>query len=407
MSLRARVLAVLTAVVLLPCGACVRAVRARSEPGAPARSTRWQVTPSFKYDALCFLNVLTGDPFYRRFYEKEYAEFAPRLTPAARAALSALKRKIKDENKNIVSAFLSLYFSADDGETLDQMLGAVADGARMRGNLKRTVYYSEGGWKLYESVRGELKKVFLFLKDAGFEAYWRRNVLPSVESRAAAVGGGLAKYDVVAEVEARLGFKLPSERIDVYVLHFARPHGARLTGARFITDASYPLEVVLRMAVHELLHPPYLLARDRELKQALDSLRADGFLKDRILHHDPSLGYNSFEGFVEEDCVRSLEQVIAERLGFAEDARHRFAAEDGGMHVLAAALYGLMRRERYGERPEVFRDFLLRSLRAGALAPGRIKEIYDAFYSPLAVECDRPVESNQVRTTRGSVWTFR
>ena len=377
---RARILAFVFAAALLPCGPLsARAVGARPARGAPSR---WRVSPSFKYDALCFLNVLTGDPFYRRFYEKEYALFAPRLTPAARAALAALKRRVKDENRNIVSAFLTLYFSAAEGETLDGMLGALDEGARMKARLKQTVYYSEGGWKLFESVRSDLKTTLRFLKGAGFEDYWRRDVLPSVAARSEKVAEALARYDVAGEVESLLGSGLPSEEVDVYVLHFARPHGARLAGARFITDASYPLEVVLRMTAHELLHPPYVLARDGELRKALGALRRDGFLMERVLRHDPSFGYNSFESFVEEDCVRALEQVVAERLGFAADPRQRFAEEDGGMHVLAAALYELMRREGFGAGRGAFRPFLLRSLRSGALAPGRVKELHDALRPP-------------------------
>jgi hypothetical protein len=53
----------------------------------------------FTLDTVCLLNVLTGDPFYVRYYKDEYARFEPQLTPAARVALANLKRKIKDENK--------------------------------------------------------------------------------------------------------------------------------------------------------------------------------------------------------------------------------------------------------------------------------------------------------------------
>lgn len=382
MSLPARVLAFVLACALLHSGVAVRAEELKPTRARAQTQTQWQVTPSLKYDALCFLNVLTGDPFYRRYYEAEYARFAPRLTPAARAALSELKRKLKDENKNIISAFLSLYFSADDGETLDEMLRALKESGRMKANLKKSVYYGESGWKLFESVRDDLKTIFLHLRDAGFESYWRQNVLPAVESKAKSIAESLSRHNVVAEVETHLGFKLPSNAVSVYVLHFSRPHGIRLLGARFITDASYPPEVVLRIAVHELLHPPFELPRDKELKAALDALRADDFLMDKILHHNPSFGYNSFESFVEEDCVRAIEQIISERLGFAADPRRRWKEEDDGMHVLAVALYELMRREGYRERRETFRDFLLRSLRTGKLSAGKIQSLYDDFYNP-------------------------
>src|SRR5216684_4133643 len=85
-------------------------------------TTDWRIQPSFTLDTVCFLNVLTGDPFYVGYYKDEYARFEPQLTPAARTALANLKRKIKDENKNIISAFLALYFSATDDRNLSDML---------------------------------------------------------------------------------------------------------------------------------------------------------------------------------------------------------------------------------------------------------------------------------------------
>src|SRR5712692_4540569 len=146
-------------------------------------TTDWRIQPSFPLDTVCLLNVLTGDPFYVRYYKDEYAHFEPQLTPAARAALANLKRKIKDENKNIISAFLALYFSATDDQTLDDLLDTLKNSESMKKNLKKTIYYSESGWQLYESVREDLRTVFLFLKAIKFERYWKQNILPKVESK--------------------------------------------------------------------------------------------------------------------------------------------------------------------------------------------------------------------------------
>ena len=85
-------------------------------------TTDWGIQPSFVMDTICLLNILTGDEFYTNYYKADYVRFEPQLTPAARTALTNLKRKIKDEKKNIISAFLALYFSATDDRTRDDML---------------------------------------------------------------------------------------------------------------------------------------------------------------------------------------------------------------------------------------------------------------------------------------------
>jgi hypothetical protein len=44
-----------------------------------------------------------------------------------------------------------------------------------------------------------------------------------------------------------------------------------------------------------------------------------------------------------------LDQFIAERLGIAVPAAERWRANDQGLHVIAAALYEVMREDRYDE----------------------------------------------------------
>jgi len=340
-------------------------------------------------DTVCFLNVLTGDPFYTRYYKDDYEQFEPRLTPAARKALADLKRKIKDERKSIISAFLALYFSATDDRTLDDMLATLKNSKRMKENLQKTTYYSESGWQLYESVKEDLETVFLFLKAIEFENHWKQHVLPKLEGKTAEIKKELPKYNVVNEVEKLLGTRLPSNALTVYILNYSQPHGIRVTGLRFLTDAGYPFRIVLRNAVHEPMHPPYNLARDAELKEALDSLRADGFLMDKISNHNPAFGYNSFEGFIEEDCVQALEQIINEKLKVEVEARKRWKDNDDGMHVFAIALYGVMKGGNFPAAGESFRDFLIRMIRTGKVAAGRIKPLYDAFYARRAASQQR------------------
>lgn len=129
-----------------------------------------------------------------------------------------------------------------------------------------------------------------------------------------------------------------------------------------------------------MMHPPYDLRADAELRSAIERLRGDSFLMDKVEHHNASFGYNSFEGFVEEDVVQASDQIINERLGIANNALTRWTENDGGMHVLAAALYRVMKNERFGGTGESLREFLVRQIEAGDLKPGQIKGLYDAFH---------------------------
>jgi hypothetical protein len=343
-------------------------------------STDWQIEPSFKYDALCFINVLTGDPFYLKHYEEDYKEFKSLLTKPVKLALNNLKKEIKDKAQSIISAVLCLYFSAVDEVDLDGLLKTIDDYGTMQDNLKKTPYYTPSGWQLFLSIRKDLKTIFHFLKDIQFELYWERHILPRTADKIRSMRQEVLKYNITEEIESHLGKRLVSRRIKVYVLYYSKPHALKITGTRYLTNADWPLVIVLRTAVHELMHPPYDIKEDTELRQALFRLNVDSFLMDKVLDHNPSFGYNTFEGFLEEDCVQALDQIICEKLKIGLDPYRRWKETDDGMHVLAVALYSLMKEYAFDQKGERFRDFLLRMANSDELAPGKIKSLYDRFY---------------------------
>lgn len=344
--------------------------------------TDWQIEPSLKYDALCFINTLTADSFYLKYYQFEYEKFEKKLNQQVKKALSNLKKRIKDEKRSTISAFFCLYFSAVDDKTLDDMLLTIENSQIMQKNLKKTPYYTAAGWRLYESVRDDLKTVLIFLKEVQFESYWKNYILPQVNETIRQIRRELPKYNITGEVEAHLGFKLPSHKITAYLLYFSKPHGIKITGTRYLTNVAWPQEIVLRNAVHEMMHPPYDLASDKELRKVIYLLKKDEFIMDKVINHNPSYGYNSFESFIEENCVQALEQIINEKLGLEVEAHKRWKETDEGMHVFAVALYSVMKKIKFNQKGEKFRDFLIRMILSGELAPGRIRIIYDNFYSP-------------------------
>jgi hypothetical protein len=353
-----------------------------TSPTTTHTTTEWRIVPSEAFDVLCLLNTLTADSFYLAYYQDEYAKFSPELTAGVKTALADLKHKVKDSGQSIISASLCLYFSATDDTTLDDLIATVRESSAMQSSLKKTSYYSDDDWKLYESVRGDLDTVFQFLKQIKFDEYWHQFVLPRVTQKIAAIDSILPRYNVIPEVESLLGVPLASNQITVYMLYYSQPHGIKIVGTRFLTDLAWPFTIVVRNAVHEMMHPPYQLQSDSSLSLALNSLKQDEFLMDNVLHHDQSFGYNSIEGFLEEDCVQALDQMINEKLGVADEAHLRWKVSDNGMHVFAVALYQVMKAEKYNARHEHFGDFLVRMIGGGPLASGKLKPLYDAFYAP-------------------------
>jgi hypothetical protein len=355
-------------------------LRADEPPRPFHTATQWDLQPSFKFDAICALNMLSGDPYYLEYYQADYDRLVKQFRPEERAAFVNLKRRIKDQNGGIISASLALYFSASDAESLDDLIRTVQESSTMRRNLQATTYYDDDGWKLYDASRPDLEAAFRALKRIHFEEDWEKNVKPKTEEARAAIAAKLPDYNVIPAVESVLGSPRPTNKITVYLLYYSEPHGIKITGTRFLTHYSYPFRIVLRNAIHEMMHPPYDLAHDAELRSGLESLKSDAFLMNKVEHHDTSFGYNTLAGLEEEDCVQALEQIIAERFGMGGDPRAYWREQDGGIHVVAVALYSLMKQQKFDGIPESFPKFLKRQFQTGALSHGQIEKLNREFF---------------------------
>jgi hypothetical protein len=375
-----RWIALLFFCLLFSCPAFAASGRAaNTERSTPHTTTDWRLEPSLKYDALCLLNALSGDPYYLHYYQAEYDHFHPLFSPEEQAAFQQLKHVIKDEGGGIVSAKLVLYYSVVDDETLPEMIRTAHDSSAMETALKKTPYWSDKDWKNYEEARPALETALRGLNRVGFPAYWTQSAKPKVERRITELSPDLPKYNIVPIIERYLGFSLPSHTITVYLLAYSEPHGIRITGLRFLTHESYPFKIVLHNAIHESMHPPYN-ANDPAVRQAISLLGHDPLVADKVQHHDPSFGYNTAPGYIEEDSVQALEQIVSEEVGVGRDARQYWQQQDGGMHVLAAAIY-VEYKQALKQESQSYSHWLVHAVANGQLRGEELQRTINSFFS--------------------------
>lgn len=344
------------------------------------RSSTWQFEPSLPYDALCLLGILTGDPFYLVHYQETYDLFAPQLPPDAKKALKSLKYAIKDEYKGIISAFLTLYFSVTHSETLDDLLGHVEDSMQLHAGLKKSAYYTQGGWLLFEKIRPDLDTLLHFLQSVEFDTYWKAKVRSLILEKIDHIRPMIHEFNILDPIRKALGFHFPANTIVVYLLYYIAPHVIKLDGTQSLNDFANPPKVIVRTTVHELMHPPYNWDADNLLRASLEQYQQDDFVMESVLHHNPAFGYNTFAAYVEENVVQALDQTINDAFGIAIDPRERWRRADDGMHRLAVAFYAVMKKHDFLNAGITIRDFLVKLIDSGELAAGRVKPIYDNFY---------------------------
>ncbi|WP_167594399.1 hypothetical protein [Corallococcus coralloides] len=347
--------------------------------------TQWVLRPSEAYDALCLLNLLRGDAFYTRFHPAEFQRFSALLETREQAALAHLTERVSKQGGKMVGPFLTLVFSVTGATTVEALAATVADDvawSRMRADFLATSYGQEGGFAEMEDVRGDLGVLLAFLTRVEFPRIWRAEYLPQVEQAIAGLAAKVAPHDVVGWNEAVLGRELQVPALSAHVLKFAKPHGIRVTGWNFLTDATYPADVTVKTAVHELLHPPF--AREGELDAKLSALEADPYFQRLVREHDPAFGYTSARGLTEEDCAEAIDVYVSEREGLLRNREGRpltgaefFRAHDDGMHVLAFVLYEELKRAG-PSREGTYEAFLLDLFERGVLEPGGLERRFRA-----------------------------
>lgn len=331
--------------------------------------TRWIVRDSEGFDALSFLSPLSGDPFYLRYYEKEVADFAPRMPAEAMATLKALKARSEKANI-LLSPFLDLRFSAGSDSSIDDLLTSAADpDVRLLPRFRGSPYWGDddgSDWNEFKAALPAIATVLRGLKEGGF-AQFRKQVIAPRLGRIAELRTKLAGFDPISGAEYYTG-RTFDPMIEIILLQFSNPHGIKVIGQRFLSGITYPDEIHIRTAGHEILHPP-LDKKGAAWAAALKVLEGDSLIARVLKEHDPKFGYNDLDGLLDEDITEALDQLIAEKAGIAKGPRERWADHDGGMHIIAAAVYGLMRQDGYAKSGGNLEEWLSRQARSGALAP--------------------------------------
>lgn len=334
--------------------------------------TRWIVRGSEGFDALSFLSPLSGDPFYLNLYRKEVAEFAPRMPADAIASLKTLK--LGAEKAGILlSPFLDLRFSAGPDATIDDLLeSAASPDERLLPAYRASPYWDESDaddWAQFKAGLPALARVLKGLKSAGFPDFLR-GIMRSKADRLLGLESKLAAFDPIAGAELYTGRQF-DPTIELILLHFCKPHGIKVIGQRFLSAADWPDDVHIRTAGHEILHPPVETGGDAA-RAAIAIFEKDELLQRIVREHDPKFGYNSIEAIFDEDLTSAVDQLIAERFGVARDPRHRWTTVDGGMHVLSAAFYGLMKQDGFARTGGNLEQWLAARTRDGSFAPPRL-----------------------------------
>ncbi|WP_431262423.1 hypothetical protein ACQ859_20045 [Roseateles chitinivorans] len=373
------------AVPLIASVASLRAVDARAAPAGTHR-TRWRVRSSEGFDAIAFLGPLSGTPLYLDFYAEDAAAFAPRLPEAVRTDVAALWNQATKDGFGLLGPNLQVLFSANGHDaTIATLLRALRSRqTAILPSYQASSYWSAEDWAWFDRAAPRIDAIFSAMQRAGFAAFRRERIGQDLDQRVAEVQRALAGFDVISWQEKLTGRTFDPE-IQIVLLQFSKPHGIKVQGQTFLQAADYDTATTVRIAAHEMLHPPMPMD-GAAATAALAAFGRDPLITAIVRDHDPRWGYTTLKGLVDEDLCQALDQLISEALGVARNPADRWRRSDDGIHVIAAGLYGLLRQDRWTETGGSIERWL-----AGAAAGGRLDP---AVFHPVAARVlERPVDA--------------
>lgn len=353
---------------------------------AMTHRTRWTVRDSEGFDAIAFLGPLSGTALYLDFYAADVAAFAPRLPEAVREQAARLWRDAQSQGFGLMGPGLQLLFSTRGHDaSLDTLLAALRSrGTTMLPDYRASSYWSASSWAWFDAAAPRLDEVFSAMRDAGFAAFRRERIGAGLDARIAEVARALQPVDVIRWQEKLTGRRL-DPTIEIVLLQFAKPHGIKVQGQTFLQSADYDTATTVRIAAHEMLHPP-LPMDGPAAAAALAIFARDPLITTIVRDHDPRWGYTTLTGLLDEDLVQALDQLSSEALGVARNPADRWRKSDDGMHVMAAGFYGLLREDRWVETGGSIEQWLADAARQGRLEPAR-------FHAVAARVLERPADA--------------
>lgn len=346
--------------------------------------TQWRVRASEGFDAIAFLGPLSGRPLYTRYYAADAAAFAAKLPKKITADLADLWKAADADDFGLFGPNLAVLLSAGGNDaSIDALLLAIEERERrVLPSYRASPDWTESNWQWFDQAAPRIAAIFSAMRDAGFASFRNERAGAELATRVTEVHKSLQSVDVITWHEKLTG-RVFDPIIEIVLLHFSKPHGIKVQGQTFLQSHDYEIATTVRIAAHEMLHPPVVMAGPAATA-ALAVLKQDALLTKIVREHDPSLGYTTVEGVLNEDLAQALDQLISEALGVGRNPADRWRAQDEGMHVLAAGFYGMFRDDRWIDTGGNLEEWLANAVRRGRLAP--------AVLHPIAARVlERPV----------------
>lgn len=345
----------------------------------PHFETHWEISEAVAYDALCFINVLTGDPFYTNYHKEDYLYFKGLMTEKEQAAVASLNDFRKQTRERLANLLVGFSHGLSLSDDLTGIRDAIRNPEQMKSMYLSYPFNSEEQWLLYfEPIQDDVVVLLDFLIAHNFEEYWSKKHGREISHRVEEIKKLSVSFNPIPFLEKKLGWQYHDNKIEVYVMAFANPTAFHFGYTGFITDKAWSADNFYLVTLHELMHPSVNMNR-YDVAEAILEISRDPFVMKTYNERNTIFGYNNMFQYIEENIIQAMDRQFTPHFGVEKRSLQDWILKDEGMHKLGMAMYVLMEQERFLEGDEDIQDFLVRQWRKGRFKSGEIERLYLQF----------------------------
>lgn len=341
--------------------------------------TEWKISDAVAYDAICFINVLTGDPFYTSFHKADYLHFKALMTDKELRAIDALNTFRSNTGERLANLLIGFVHGLELPNDLKGVAEAIKNPSYMKKSFLEYPFNSEEQLTLYfEPIKDDIIMILEFLISNDFEGYWSANKKSEIDARVEEMKRLSGAFNPIPFLEKKLGWQYHTDTVEVYVMAFANPTAFHFGYTGFITDKTWPAENLYLATIHELMHPSVNM-NDFDVAEAILAISNNPFVLETYNNRDPIYGYNNIFLYIEENIIQAMDRQFTPYLGIESRSLKDWVIKDEGMHRLGMAIYMLMEEDGFLESDETIQDFLVRHWKKGSFKPGQIEKRFNDF----------------------------
>lgn len=287
---------------------------------------------SYNLDLLNLLNIVNGDPHFKKLYPQVFAEFGQPLSLDSKNVLQQVSQAM---GTTLISAPIAFGISIIPRFEKEPLLELLLDRERFQIAVEqyepRLMAQKEQLLILFQILAPVIQE----LETLGFREYWLSECLPVIEDRLDAVEKFYLQsgfYSIFNELMEQ--GDLPEE-LNVFFCELNGGNGVRLSNHTPVVDISFSTEKIFDFALHEFFQKQI---SKPEVMNLLEPLITDSFLTLAFEKSQDLTGINNMSSYIQENVTTAYKSFLFHKSGLLADPIGFLREYQQGAFILAVIL---------------------------------------------------------------------